>query len=45
MDHILTLDSRQEAALQVIAEKFFAQHKGDALKALKETERASAGAG
>ncbi|RWP28306.1 hypothetical protein [Mesorhizobium sp.] len=36
MDHILTLDSRQEAALQVIAEKFIAQHKGDALKALKE---------
>ncbi|WP_292550481.1 hypothetical protein [Mesorhizobium sp.] len=36
MDHILTLDSRQEAALQVVAEKFVAQHKGDAVKALKE---------
>lgn len=33
---VVTLDSRQEAALQVVAEKFIAQHKGDAVKALKE---------
>ncbi|WP_419693878.1 hypothetical protein ACN2CC_23575 [Mesorhizobium muleiense] len=33
---MVTLDSRQEAALQVVAEKFIAQHKGDAVKALKE---------
>lgn len=32
----MTLDSRQEAALQTIADKFIAQHKGDAVKALKE---------
>lgn len=36
MDDIVTLDSRQEAALQAIADKFIAQHKGDAVKALKE---------
>ncbi|WP_029351307.1 MULTISPECIES: hypothetical protein [Mesorhizobium] len=36
MDHIVTLDSRQEAALQAIADKFIAQHKGDAVRALKE---------
>ncbi|OHV86232.1 hypothetical protein [Mesorhizobium sp. ORS 3428] len=36
MDHIVRLDSRQEAALQVIAERFIAEHKGDAVKALKE---------
>ncbi|TKB27822.1 MAG: hypothetical protein E5W69_06765 [Mesorhizobium sp.] len=36
MDHIVRLDSRQEAALQATADKFIAQHKGDAVKALKE---------
>ncbi|MER9237877.1 hypothetical protein [Mesorhizobium sp. M0633] len=36
MDHIVRLDSRQEAALQAIADKFIAQHQGDAVKALKE---------
>ncbi|BCG94185.1 hypothetical protein [Mesorhizobium sp. 131-2-1] len=36
MDHIVTLDSRKEAALQAIADKFIALHKGDAVKALKE---------
>ncbi|WP_064993011.1 hypothetical protein [Mesorhizobium sp. WSM1497] len=36
MDHIVTLDSRQEAALQSVAEKFVAVHKGDVMKALKE---------
>ncbi|SDA97502.1 hypothetical protein [Mesorhizobium qingshengii] len=36
MAHIATLDSRQEAALQAVADKFIAQHKGDAVKALKE---------
>ncbi|MGX9177078.1 hypothetical protein [Mesorhizobium sp. BHbdii] len=36
MDHIVTLDSRQEAALQAIADKFIARHKGDAVKALKQ---------
>lgn len=36
MAHIVTLDSRQEAALQAVADKFIAQHKGDAVKALKE---------
>ncbi|MER9236902.1 hypothetical protein NKI56_33765 [Mesorhizobium sp. M0622] len=36
MDHIATLDSRQEAALQAVADKFIAQNKGDAVKALKE---------
>jgi hypothetical protein len=35
MDHIVTLDSRQ-TALQAVADKFIAQHKGDAVKALKE---------
>lgn len=36
MDHIVKLDSRQEAALQVVADKFVAAHKGDVTKALKE---------
>ena len=36
MDHIVRLDSRQEAALQAIADKFVATHKGDVMKALKE---------
>ncbi|MER9071795.1 hypothetical protein NKH80_03060 [Mesorhizobium sp. M0904] len=36
MDYIVTLDSRQEAALQAIADRFIALHKGDAVKALKE---------
>ncbi|MBZ9806944.1 hypothetical protein [Mesorhizobium sp. ESP-6-2] len=35
MDHIVRLDSRQEAALQAIADKFVASHKGDVMKALK----------
>lgn len=35
-DRIVTLDSRQEAALQAIADKFVALHKGDTMKALKE---------
>ncbi|WP_292109336.1 hypothetical protein [Mesorhizobium sp.] len=36
MDHIVRLDSRQEAALQAIADKFVATHQGDVMKALKE---------
>jgi hypothetical protein len=36
MAHIVTLDSRQEAALQSVADKFVAVHKGDVMKALKE---------
>lgn len=36
MDHVVTLDSRQEAALQKVADKFVALHKGDTMKALKE---------
>ncbi|TIS68314.1 hypothetical protein [Mesorhizobium sp.] len=36
MNHIVTLDSRQEAALQAIADRFIARHKGDAVRALKE---------
>ncbi|MER9614551.1 hypothetical protein [Mesorhizobium sp. M0207] len=36
MDHIVTLDSRQEAALQEIDDKFVTQHKGDPVRALKE---------
>ncbi|MER8802222.1 hypothetical protein [Mesorhizobium sp. M0998] len=36
MDHIITLDSRQEAALQAVADKFVALHRGDTMKALKE---------
>ncbi|TPK61152.1 hypothetical protein FKO01_59870 [Mesorhizobium sp. B2-3-3] len=36
MDHIVRLDSRQEAALQAAADKFVAFHKGDVMKALKE---------
>lgn len=36
MDHIITLDSRQEAALKAVADKFVALHKGDTMKALKE---------
>ncbi|WP_287092405.1 hypothetical protein [Mesorhizobium sp.] len=35
MDHIVTLDS-QEAALQAIADRFIARHKGDAVRAIKE---------
>ena len=36
MDRIVTLDSRQEAALQATADQFIALHKGDVVKALKE---------
>ncbi|WP_287294364.1 hypothetical protein [Mesorhizobium sp.] len=36
MDQIVTLDSRQEAALQAVADKFVAVHKGDVMKSLKE---------
>jgi len=36
MDHIVTLDSRQEAALKAVADKFIRQHDGDPVKALKE---------
>ncbi|SFO67952.1 hypothetical protein SAMN03159463_02657 [Mesorhizobium sp. NFR06] len=36
MDHIVRLDYRQEAALQAVAERFIAQHKGDPVKALKQ---------
>ncbi|PBB83317.1 hypothetical protein [Mesorhizobium sp. WSM3876] len=36
MDHIVRLDSRQEAALQAVADKFIATHKGDVMRALKE---------
>ena len=36
MDQIVTLDSRQEAALQAVADTFIALHEGDAVKALKE---------
>ncbi|RRH93513.1 hypothetical protein EH240_29250 [Mesorhizobium tamadayense] len=36
MVQIVRLDSRQEASLQAIAERFIAEHKGDAVKALKE---------
>ncbi|TGQ64103.1 hypothetical protein EN829_020885 [Mesorhizobium sp. M00.F.Ca.ET.186.01.1.1] len=36
MAHCVTLDSRQEAALQAVADGFIAQHKGDVVKALKE---------
>ncbi|MER8668619.1 hypothetical protein NKH45_15620 [Mesorhizobium sp. M1156] len=36
MDQIVTLDSRQEAALQAVANKFVSAHKGDVMKALKE---------
>jgi len=36
MDHVVRLDSRQEAALQAVAEKFVATHQGDVMKALKE---------
>lgn len=36
MDHIVTLDSRQEAALQAIADKFITLHKDDPVRALKE---------
>ncbi|TPL36767.1 hypothetical protein [Mesorhizobium sp. B2-4-8] len=35
-DRIITLDSRQESALQAVADKFVALHKGDTMKALKE---------
>lgn len=36
MDRIVTLDSRQEAALQATADRFVAAHNGDVMKALKE---------
>ncbi len=36
MDHIVTLDSRQEAALHSAAADFVRRHKGDTMKALKE---------
>ena len=36
MDEIVRLDSRQEAAMQKIAEKFVSRHKGDTMQALKE---------
>jgi hypothetical protein len=36
MDHLVRLDSRQEAELQKVADKFIALHGGDAVKALKE---------
>jgi hypothetical protein len=36
MDHIVRLDSRQEAALQQVADKFIKLHGGDTVKALKE---------
>ncbi|WP_457152746.1 hypothetical protein [Mesorhizobium sp. P5_C1] len=36
MDRIVTLNSRQEAALQAHAEDFIAVYKGDVMKALKE---------
>lgn len=36
MDKIVTLDSRQEAALQKVADRFVSLHKGDTMKALKE---------
>ncbi|TPI80427.1 hypothetical protein [Mesorhizobium sp. B2-8-9] len=36
MDHIVTLDSRQEAALQAAADRFVRQHGGNTMKALKE---------
>ncbi|WP_292371884.1 hypothetical protein [Mesorhizobium sp.] len=36
MDQIINLDSRQEAALQKVADRFVSLHKGDTMKALKE---------
>ena len=36
MDQIVTLDSRQEQALQKVADKFIALHYGDTKKAFKE---------
>ncbi|UVK49342.1 hypothetical protein BPNPMPFG_008285 (plasmid) [Mesorhizobium sp. AR07] len=36
MDHIVILDSRQEAALKAVADKFIRLHNGDPVKALKE---------
>ncbi|MDX8526982.1 hypothetical protein RFM68_20995 [Mesorhizobium sp. MSK_1335] len=36
MHQIVTLDSRQEAALQQVADQFVALHQGDTMKALKE---------
>ena len=35
MDHVVRLSSRQEAALQAIADKVVAEHDGDVMKALK----------
>jgi hypothetical protein len=36
MDHIVTLDGQQEAALQAAAADFVRRHKGDTMRALKE---------
>jgi hypothetical protein len=36
MDHIVTLDGQQEAALQAAATDFVRRHKGDTMRALKE---------
>lgn len=36
MDQIITLDSRQEAALQKVADRFVSLHQGNTMKALKE---------
>ncbi|TPM98454.1 hypothetical protein FJ966_10275 [Mesorhizobium sp. B2-1-5] len=36
MDCVVSLDSRQEAALQATVDRFVAVHKGDVMKALKE---------
>lgn len=36
MDRIVSLDARQEAELQRVAEEFVARHHGDVMKALKE---------
>lgn len=36
MDQIIALDSRQEAALQKVADRFVSLHKGDTMKARKE---------
>ena len=36
MDRIVRLDTRQEAALQRVADRFVASHKGDVMMALKQ---------
>ena len=36
MDRIVRLDTRQEAALQRVADRFVASHKGDGMMALKQ---------